>query len=338
MLTKEELRELVEKLKAIKGRHTELISVLIPAGYSLNSVGKQLEAEKNTATNIKSKTTQKNVIAALETIIRDMKLYDKTPENGMAFYCGNISEKEGQTDIQLFVLEPPVPLNTRLYRCDQEFVTEPLEEMLEVEEVYGLLVMDRKEATIGLLEGKQIKVLRKMTSGVPGKYKTGGQSSQRFERLREGAAKEFYRRVAEAMKELFFEMPKLKGILVGGPVPTKEDFLDEGQLVTVLREKIIAVKDIGNSDESGLEDLVNSASDELEKQEIVHEKKILERFFETLGKNPDKAVYGEENVRKVLEYGAADILILSKGLEKNTIKELTEKAGQTSTKLDIVSE
>ncbi|MCH8208702.1 MAG: hypothetical protein IIA62_06605 [Nitrospinae bacterium] len=41
--------------------------------------------------------------------------------------------------------------------------------MLQTDEIFGLLVMDRKEATIGLLDGKEIKLIRKLTSGVPGK-------------------------------------------------------------------------------------------------------------------------------------------------------------------------
>ena len=74
--------------------------------------------------------------------------------------------------------------------------------MLEVDEVFGLLVMDRKEATIGLLEGKRIEVLRKMTSGIPSKVRAGGQSSQRFHRITEGLTKEFYKRISEVMKKL----------------------------------------------------------------------------------------------------------------------------------------
>ncbi|MEK6883970.1 MAG: hypothetical protein AABY22_30350, partial [Nanoarchaeota archaeon] len=108
-------------------------------------------------------------------IIRFLKSLNKTPENGLAIYCGNVSQVEGQNDIQIFSIEPPMPLNTRLYRCDKGFILEPLEEMLEVNEVYGLVVMDRKEATIGLLEGKRIKVLEHMTSGVPSKVRAGGQ-------------------------------------------------------------------------------------------------------------------------------------------------------------------
>jgi len=305
---KAELRDFLEKLKAVKGRHTELVTVYMPAGSDKNTVANQIEAEKSTATNIKSKSTRKNVVDALEMIGRELKLYKQTPKNGLAIFAGNTSDTEGQPNLQIFTIEPIQPIKTRLYRCDQEFVLEPLEKMLQADEIYGLLVMDRKEATIGLLEGKQIKVLRKMTSGVPGKVRAGGQSSQRFSRITEGLAKEFFRRVAEAMKEIFFEMPRLKGILIGGPIPTKEDFLKEGQLVTKLKEMVIAVKDLGDTDESGLEELVKLAQDELSNQEIIYEKKLLEKFFEALGKTPEKVAYGEKPVKKALEYGANECL------------------------------
>ena len=172
---KQELEDLIELLGSIKGRHTELVTVLVPSGANINLVTRQLEGEKSTASNIKSTATRKNVISALEMIIRYLKGVRQTPANGLAIYCGNISLKEGDSDIQLWVHEPPKPLNVKIYRCDQEFIVEPLKEMVEIEEVYGLLVMDRQQATIGLLEGKQIKVLQKLTSGVPGKIRAGGQ-------------------------------------------------------------------------------------------------------------------------------------------------------------------
>src|SRR3989344_4383435 len=136
-------------------------------------------------------------------IIRELKNTKQTPENGLAIFCGNISNKEGESDIQIWMHEPPKPLNVKIYRCDQEFVIEPLKEMVGVDEVYGLLVIDRQHATIGLLEGNQIKTLQKLSSGVPGKVRAGGQSSQRFHRITEGLAKEFYRRVADEMKRIF---------------------------------------------------------------------------------------------------------------------------------------
>src|SRR3989344_1437076 len=174
-LTKDELEEELKILEKHKGKHTELITVYIPAGYDVNSVQKQLEAEKSTAKNIKSTATRKNVIEALDKIVRHLKTLKKTPENGLALFCGNVSKIEGQDDLQLWAIEAPTPLKNRLYRCDKEFVLEPLMEILEIKEIFGLLVMDRKEATIGVLSGKKIEVLQKMTSGIPSKVRAGGQ-------------------------------------------------------------------------------------------------------------------------------------------------------------------
>ncbi len=333
-----EFVEFVEKIAGFRGRHTELVTVLIPANYNVYEVVKQIESEKGTASNIKSRVTRNNVIEALEKIARELKNGPPKYKNGMAIFCGNTSLDEGKPNIEFFAIEPLLPLNTRLYRCDQTFVTEPLLEMIQTDEIYGLLVIERKEATIGLLEGTRIKVLQKMTSGIPGKIKAGGQSSQRFHRVTEGMAKEFYRRIAESMKSHFFEMKKLKGILIGGPIPTKEEFIEDGQLVTKLKEKIMAVKDIGYADEHGLELLVEASQEELSMQEITKEKKLLQNFFEKLGKNPDKARYKYLDVKHALELGAVDTLILSKKLKKPLIEELTKLAESMGTKIEFVSD
>ncbi|MFH1585814.1 MAG: peptide chain release factor aRF-1 [archaeon] len=337
-LTKEELEELVEELEKHKGRHTELITVYISEGYDVNSVQKQLEAEKSTAKNIKSTATRKNVIDALEKIVRHLKTLKKTPENGLALFAGNVSKVEGQDDMQLWAVEPTMPLKVRIYRCDKEFVLDALKEMLEVSEIFGLLVMDRKEATIGMLEGKRIMMVQKMTSGVPSKVRAGGQSSQRFHRITEGLTKEFYKRVADEMKKSFFDNPKLKGILVGGPIPTKDEFLDNEYMVTKLREKVIGRIDLGDTSESGLKELVEKAQDILSSQEIIHEKRLLEKFFETLGENPDLVKYNEEEIRKTLGYGAVETLIISKKTSKPLAKELKKLAENISANVEFVSD
>ena len=336
-ITKEELEEIVEELEIHKGRQTELISVYVPAGYDVNSVQKQLEAEKSTAKNIKSTATRKNVTEALDKIVRYLKDMKRTPENGLAVFCGNVSKVEGQDDLQIWSIEPPMPLKIRLYRCDKDFILDALKAMLEVSEVFALLVMDRKEATIGILEGKRIEVLQKMTSGIPSKVRAVGQSSQRFHRITEGLTKEFYKRIAAEMKEIFFDNPKLKGILIGGPIPTKDEFIDNEYLVTKLREKLIGRKDIGGSDESGLKELVEKSQDILANQEIIHEKKILERFFETLGEKPDLAKYKLEEIKKALQFGAVETVLISKSYGKKETRELKHLANAISADVEIIS-
>jgi len=336
-ITKGELEERIAELEQYKGRHTELITVYVSAGYDPNSVQKQLEAEKSTAKNIKSTSTRKNVGEALDKIIRELKNYKQALPNGLALFAGNVSQIEGQDDLRIWVIEPYMPLKIRLYRCDKDFVLDPLKEMTEISEVFGLLVMDRKEATIGMLEGKRIEPLQHMTSGIPGKVRAGGQSSQRFHRITEGLTKEFYKRVAEEVKSIFYENKKLKGILIGGPIPTKDEFIDGEYLATKLRDKIIGRIDIGDTDEAGLKELVEKSRDILASQEIVYEKKLLDKFFERLGMDHEMVNYKLEDIKKALNYGAVDTLILSKDLDKNIMKELRELADNSGAKVEVVS-
>lgn len=332
-----ELENLIEELEKYRGRHTELVTIYVPSEYNLNLINKQVEFEKSTAENIKSKQNRKNVQDALERIGRQLKLYKQTPKNGLAIFAGNISENEGQPKIEIWAYEPPIALNTKFYRCDQTFVLEPLREMVATQEVYGLVVMDRQEATIGVLEGKSIKVLKRMTSGVPGKIRAGGQSSQRFARITEGLALEFYRRIADSMKDIFFDMPKLKGILIGGPIPTKEDFVKEGHLMTALKNKIIGLKHLGYTDETGLKMLVEESKDLLAEQSITKEKEILKKFFTLLAKEPEKVSYGKDEVRRALNMGAVESLILSKDMKKDEMKEFESLALNIGAKIELVS-
>jgi len=170
-----DLEEFLERMKDYKARHTELITVLVPKGFDINLITKQLESEKSTATNIKSTSTKKNVQEALESLIRVTKGMKNTPPNGVGLFAGNVSTTEGQDEFITEVFEPPEELGVRLYRCDQTFVLDPLDEMLEIKDIYGLIVIDRKEAALGLLIGKKIKMLSHFDSFVPGKTTKGGQ-------------------------------------------------------------------------------------------------------------------------------------------------------------------
>ncbi|MGK0208764.1 MAG: peptide chain release factor subunit 1 [Patescibacteria group bacterium] len=337
-ISKYELELLLEELESYRGRHTEFITVYVPAGFTLTQVTKQLEDEKGTATNIKSNTTRKNVILSLEKCIRRLKDIERTPENGIVLFAGNVADAEGKEDLQVWTIVPPKPMKMRVYRCDQTFVLEPLQDMLVTDEVYGLLVIERNEASIGILEGKNVRQLSNFTSGIPGKTKAGGQSAQRFSRIRDSMAKEFYKRIAEKMKEAFFDNKKLKGILVGGPMPTKEDFLDKGMLVTELKKKVIAVKDLGDSGIKGLIDLVRLSEDVLMEQEVTKQKKILDEFFSMLAKDPDKVSYGMAEVRDRLDRGAVAKLIISKSLDRKVIKELEKLAETGGAEVHIVSD
>ncbi len=330
------LRRFINELKQHRGRHTEFVSVYVPAGYELVKIIQHLAEEQGTASNIKDKTTRLNVQSSLERMIRHLRLYKKTPSNGLAAFSGNISSQEGKQDIQVWSIEPPFPINIRLYRCDQTFVLEPLESMMQTNEIYGLIVLDNREATIGLLRGKLIQVIRDFTSAVPGKVKVGGWSQGRYARLREEAANEFYKRIAEVANVEFAAIAKdLKGIIIGGPGPTKEKFADGEYLHSEIKRKVIAIKDITYTDEQGLHELVEKAKDTLSEAEITKEKQILKEFFTLLATNSKKAAYGANKVKEALDAGAVDKLLLSETFEK--MDEFEEKANLISAVVFVIS-
>jgi len=324
-------RRLLEELGEKSGRGTELISVYIPPGYDLAKVMAQLREEQGTAENIKSKTTRKNVLGALERVIQFLRTYMETnrttPPNGMAIFAGNVAGREDNPDIQLYWVEPPEPVPIRLYRCDQEFVLEPLKQMLEPKELVGLLVLDGKEATVALLKGKHVEILDHLYSGVWGKHSKGGQSARRFERIREYAMHEYLKRVAESVSKAFSGLPELRCIIVGGPGPTKEEFLKAELLPPELARKVAAVVDTGYTDEYGVKELVDRAEEVLKELDIVKEKNLMRRFMTGLVSPEIPVAYGEEEVRRNLEAGAVEVLLLSERLRRIRVTVRCEACG-----------
>ena len=331
------LKKTIKELEKHRGRHTELVSVYVPQGYELVKIIQHLAEEQGTASNIKSTSTRKNVTDALERMIQHLKLFKKTPENGLAAFSGNVAEREGQSDVQVWSVEPPVPLKTRIYRCDKQFVVDILQDMLDTKEVYGLVVIDRRDATLALLKGKAIIPLLKTHSEVPGKFKAGGQSAMRFSRQREGAAKEHYRKVAEYMKDQFFHLEGLKGIIVGGPGPTKYDFIEEGEITNELKKKIIGIKDLSYTDEFGLQELLEKSEDILAHEEVIEEKKLVNRFLDNLAKNQKMVTYGEKEVLRHLQMGAVDVVLISEEMGDDKISEFEEEAKKMGSTLKIIS-
>jgi peptide subunit release factor 1 (eRF1) len=343
-------------------------------------------------------------------------------------------------------------LETKIYWCDQVFVLDPLRDMLKDKDVYGLLVLDAREATIGILRGKKIMVRKKIESTVPSKTVKGGMclhkatmiklangkevpinkikkgdevlsydfadnkvkaaiveevykrkvekakkiffekdsiiasydhlifvkkdkieekfvkdlekqdvvlvlegetikeakiknmsetfveasiffydlevrpygnyfannllvhnSQGRYDRLREDAINEFLSKVGEVASNVFLE-ENVIGVLIGGPGPVKERITKEDYLNYQIKNKILAVKDVGYTDEYGLEELVKRSEDVLQQAEIFREKKLLSDFFVKL-REGENAVVGLEKTLKALEMGAVNELIILENFE-----------------------
>ena len=312
----------LDEIAACKGRATELISLYVSPGKQISDVMAYLRNEYAQSSNIKSRTTRKNVMWAIESLMGRVRAFKEAPTNGVAFFVGSKAIGADKSEPVTFIVEPPEPLNTYLYRCDSTFFLDPLLAMVHEPDVWGLIVMDRAEVTLGLLQGKRVVPLRNRQSLVPSKHGRGGQSQHRFERMIEHAAHEFFVKIAEMSAELFLpRKDQLKGILLGGPGATKEYFYKEAYLQYELQQKVVQpLFDTGYTDEFGLKELVEKATQTLHGLEITEEKRIIQRLLSEIRKaETGLAAYGERDVNFALEAGAVDTLLISEGLRKQRV-------------------
>jgi peptide chain release factor subunit 1 len=318
---KYEFKKKLESLRMKKGRGTELISLYIPPDKQISDVTSQLREEHSQASNIKSKVTKTNVQGAIDSLLSRLR-YGDVPENGIVYFTGAVDVGADKTNMETTIIVPPQPITVYKYHCDSAFFLEPLEDMLKDAKTYGLLVLDRREATVGLLVGKHIESYRHLTSTVPGKQRKGGQSAHRFQQLRLIAIHDFYKRIGDAASEVFLAVDHkdFEGVLIGGPSPTKEEFESGEFLHHEIQKKTLGLFDVAYTDESGLSELVNAAGDRLADLDLMIEKNLMQDFFRELVSDSGKVAYGEEAVRQNLLIGAVETLLISDDLRSERFK------------------
>ena len=302
----------MEMLASKEGRGTELISLYVPPGRQIHEVMANLREEYGTASNIKSRTTRKNVQEAIEKVSQRLKLFKAPPKNGLVIFCGAIPHGgPGSEKMETYVLEPPEPINVYFYRCDAKFHLEPLMEMATERDAYGVVVIDSSEAVVATVRGQRMEILQEFTSGIPGKHRAGGQSARRFERIREQAMNDYFRRVGTHAFELLGKVPGLKGLIMGGPGPTKYDFVEGDYLNYMLKEKILATIDTSYVGEQGVDEIISKSQDILKGVRYLEEKRLVQKFLYEIGHETGLGVYGETQVRKYLAAGIVDLLLVS---------------------------
>jgi peptide chain release factor subunit 1 len=109
-------------------------------------------------------------------------------------------------------------------------------------------------------------------------------------------------------------------VLIGGPSPTKEEFEAGNFLHHEIQKRIIGIFDVAYTNEDGLSELVDAAKDALKGMGVVKEKALMDKFLRELVKDASNAAYGEESIRKNLELGAVDTLLLSANLRKSRLR------------------
>jgi|TARA_B100000809_G_C15084022_1_gene510736 peptide chain release factor subunit 1 len=309
------IRKTLEELSQKSGRGTELITVYIPKGRQLHEIISTLQQEQGTADNIKSDLTRTHVVDSLGKVVQRLKLYKKTPEKGLVMFCGALPPEAGgplgSEVVKIWEIDPPKDLKQYLYRCDDHFHVDILKDMLKDDNLIGFLAIDAKDAGWGLLYGDKIEVLSQTGSGVAGKHRQGGQSAKRFQKLREMELSYFYNRVAETTREFFIDIYPIKGLIISGPGPTKEDFINGNYLEYRLQDMIINTIDASYAGAEGIREAFAKSSEILGDFRMVEEKKLVEDLFREINSHSGKGSYGLQEIIEYLKNNVVKTLIIT---------------------------
>lgn len=309
------LNKMINKLGNISGHGTELVTVYIPPRKPIYDIVSQLRNEAGTASNIKSDLTRNHVQDALSRTIEHLKLYKEPPENGLVIFCGAIPTGKGMgtEKIEIYSVVPPKPIQINLYRCDDHFWIDHLKDMMKDDKVIGILSLDTQEAGFGILTGDRWEVVESLTSGVAGKHRQGGQSARRFERLRDNELNEYYRRVADYGQKIFIDEYKVKGIIIGGPGPTKDGFIKEEYLDYRLQNNVIAVLDSSYSGSEGVREIIDKVNEQgiMADYRLMEEKKIIKNFMSEVYTGKGLGIYGTFDVITSVKNGYADLVLVT---------------------------
>ena len=331
------IRKTLQEISRFTGRGTELITVYIPKGKQLHEVITNLREEQGTADNIKSDVTRTHVVDSLSKVTQRLKLYKKTPERGLVVFCGALPREEGgplgSEVIKIFEIDPPKDLKTFLYRCDDHFHVDILKDMLKDDNLIGFLAIDAKDAGWGILYGDKIEVLKETSSGVAGKHRQGGQSAKRFQKLREMELTYYFNRVAQITREYFIDIYPIKGLIISGPGPTKEEFVNDNYLEYRLQNMVISTIDASYAGAEGIRESFTKSMDILSNFRLVEEKQIVDKLFKQINSNSGLGVYGLDEILNYLKNNVVGTVIITDSVNLYRIESKCNKCKHTQEKI-----
>lgn len=331
-----QFQERIEQAASCDGAGTELVTVWVPPSKNLQTIQSRLQGEASEAENIKSKQTRERVQGALEKVTNALHKYRETPENGLVV-CGGYVDGE----YVLFEFNDlPEAIQDSKYTCSDSFELDGLWEMaFGGSEWWGLITVTRDSASVGRYangEFEYVDVIDTFESQVMGKTKAGGQSAQRFARVREKQREEHYKKVVSLATNNFDPNDSdFQGIAIGGPNVTITNFID--WLPQRLQDEIVTIETVDHAgSRESLTKLAQLAESSFDEQEKQRERELVEEFKKRL-RDDGAVAYGPSEIETAIEYGAVETLLLSADLSASYIREKTKEVEQQGGDTVIIS-
>lgn len=252
------------------------MTIVIPPKKQISEITNMLLAESGKASNIKDRTNRNSVVDAQTSARERLKLYQRTPNNGLILFCGYVMEENGTTEKKMMIdFEPFRPINLSVYDCNSKFYLEEIKkELLMNEPPFGFIVVDGSGALYATLQGNSKEIISKFTVELPKKHGRGGQSSVRFARLRVEKRHNYLRKVCDVAANCFITDNKcnVQGLILAGSADFKNDLSSTNMFDPRLQSEVIAILDVCYGFENGLNQAIELAQESLHNVKFVKEK------------------------------------------------------------------
>ena len=313
-----------------------MISLILSPKDSIIAANRLLTEEHGAASNIKSRVNRQSVQWAITSAQQKLKLFSSVPTNGLVVYCGEVNADKPIS----IAFEPPKPLNTFKYLCENHFYTEPLKEMLFDPTTYGFVIVDGNGMTIFKVTGHQQDRVAHFDVSLPSKSRRGGQSALRFSRLRDEAFKIYVRKIGEALIQTFItdNTVNVEGIYFCGSGDIKNEVFKDTYFDSRIQRKILKIVDIQYGGNRGLQEALNQLKEELSDLPIMKEKRLLQKYFEHLAKDTGLITYGEKDTLSCLRDGLVETLILWDETDEKFIAQIRAVLEEFKSPVELVSD
>jgi peptide chain release factor subunit 1 len=143
----------------------------------------------------------------------------------------------------------------------------------------------------------------------------------------------YFNRVAQITREYFIDIYSIKGLIISGPGPTKEEFVNDNYLEYRLQDMIISTIDASYAGSEGIREAFDRSSDSLSKFRLVEEKQIVEKLFKQINSNSGLGVYGLNEIIIYLKNNVVDTIIVTDKIGLYRIEAKCNRCNDTQEKI-----
>jgi len=253
-----------------------------------------------------------------------LKLENEAPSNGAVLLCGYIdtsvlapsSVLRETTDCVMY-FEPPFPVKNFVYYCDKRFHLEeifPLYEHTEREKKFAVCIVRGTDSEVFqyLPDMDLFKAMGSAQGNVRNNHSRGGQSQNRYQRLRENDVHEVVKKIVRLCEQTCLDddkLPVTDALILVGPGERKRQVAEMMRSDFPLPNNFFHLVTSDGVEAKSLEEAKEYILNDLCPQEYRIIEKEIENFLAT---KPDLLVFGRRESCECLELQALQTLYVLK--------------------------